>query len=237
MKHRLVLFDIDGTLVSDGGASRDAFREALKLVYGYEGDLNAYDFSGRTDPQIAMMVLGDAGYGDHEIRGRFAPLWEIYIEGLRTRAIRERIRTLPGVVGLLERLAVTSGITLGLLTGNIEPGARLKLAPSGMNDFFAFGAFGSDSMIRDELAPFAVERASLLTGVRFKGLDVVIVGDSVFDVRCTRPHGARSIAVASGRTTSATLAAERPDHLFESLDATELVIEAIVAADRDAVMQ
>jgi phosphoglycolate phosphatase-like HAD superfamily hydrolase len=224
---KLVLFDIDGTLVTVGRAARDAFGAALADVYGYDGDLDHYDFSGRTDPQIAAMILGDAGLTSGEIEARLPALWTHYLEGLR-RNVGGRARVLPGIGALLEMLAVDERAVLGLLTGNIEPGARLKLGAAGLNDYFPFGAFGSDSARREELPPIAVARAAALDGHAFRGRDVVIIGDSIYDVRCGVPHGARTIAIASGKTPRSLLAAEKPDHLFDSAEPRDAIVAAIL---------
>jgi phosphoglycolate phosphatase len=216
VRKRLVLFDIDGTLVTDGGASRDAFSVALGTVYGYRGDVSRYDFSGRTDPYIAHMVLRDEGFSDEDIAARLPALWHAYLAGLERNATTARVRPLPGIAALLEALRKMSNITTALLTGNIEPGARLKLGPPALNEYFSFGAFGSDSADRSELPPIAVERASQRDGHRFEGADVVIIGDSIYDVRCGVPYAATTIAVASGKTPAEALRAENPSHFFES---------------------
>ena len=148
---KLVLFDIDGTLISDGGSSREAFSIALEEIYGYRGDVRRFDFSGRTDPQIAHMVLSDAGLSERQIDAEMPRLWERYIEEMERRAVT-RSRELPGVRALLEALQSNARVVLGLLTGNIERGARLKLAGPGFNEFFSFGAFGSDSPRREQQA-------------------------------------------------------------------------------------
>ena len=226
MRQRLALFDIDGTLITDGGVSREAYAEALTLVYGYDGDLRRYDFSGRTDPQITHMVLGDAGFPAETIEERMSELWRHYLAGLARNAASGRVRMLDGIRQLLEALASIDEVTLGLVTGNIEQGARLKLGGVGLNSYFPFGAFGSDSQKREELPPIAVARASAANGHRFDGRDVVIIGDSIYDVRCGVPHGATTIAIASGRTSAELLRAENPDHLFMSA-ADDGVLEAI----------
>ena len=213
---KLVLFDIDGTLIADGGAAREAFASALGEICGYHGDLRRYDFSGRTDPQITSMVLHDAGFSDEQIAERAPQLWTVYLRELAIHATPERVRVLAGIQDLLDRLAAIDHITLGLLTGNIEPGARLKLAPADLNHDFPFGAFGSDSANREELPPVAVERASKIDGHRFQGREVVIIGDSIYDVRCGVPHGATTIAIASGKTPAEKLRAENPHHFFHS---------------------
>jgi phosphoglycolate phosphatase len=226
---RLVLFDIDGTLLSDGGASREAFGTALGIVYGYEGDIEVYDFSGRTDPQIAHMVLADAGYSHGEIEGSISRLWENYLELLAGNATPERIRVLTGIRELVDTLHRHQDVALALLTGNIERGARLKLGGAGLNEYFPFGAFGSDSADRTELPPVAVARAAEVIGTHFDGKEIVIIGDSIYDVRCGIPYQATTIAVASGRTPIALLHEENPTHLFESVAETEAVVAAILA--------
>lgn len=223
---RLALFDIDGTLITDGGASREAFAIALEEVYGYRGDVGAYDFSGRTDPQIAHMVLRDADFTEEEVEADLPSLWKRYIGEMESRA-EGRVRALPGVQRLIEALRKHRGIVLALLTGNIEPGARIKLAGPGLNDFFPFGAFGSDSSRRVELPPIAVARATA-AGHKFTLRDVVIIGDSIYDVRCGIPHAATTIAIASGKTPAERLIAEKPDHCFKNAEDVEGLVEAIV---------
>jgi phosphoglycolate phosphatase-like HAD superfamily hydrolase len=226
---RLVLFDIDGTLITDRGAARDAFADALASVYGYRGELSRYDFSGRTDPQIARMVLRDAGWTTEDVDARLPELWDAYLAGLARNATPERVRTLPGIRELVTELASHASVILGLLTGNIEPGARLKLDGAALNDFFPFGAFGSDSADRNELPPIAVRRAEAMHGHRVDGHDVVILGDSIYDVRCGVPYGATTIAIASGKTPAETLRAENPRHFFESAADLGALMDAILA--------
>jgi phosphoglycolate phosphatase-like HAD superfamily hydrolase len=225
---RLVLFDIDGTILTDNGASRGAFAEALRTVHGYEGELSRYDFSGRTDPQIARMVLGDAGIAPDAIEARMASLWDHYLAGLARNATPERVRVLPGIRTLVDALAKHPDVSLALLTGNIEPGARLKLGGAGLNAFFPFGAFGSDSANRNDLPPIAVQRASEHLDLAVEGRDVVIIGDSIYDVRCGVPYGATTVAVASGKTSADALRAEEPTYLFDSAEDLDALLKAIL---------
>ena len=227
---KLVLFDIDGTLISDGGASRQAFAAALEEVFDYRGELRRYDFSGRTDPQIAHMVLRDAGWREADVDSRLPPLWTKYVAELEVHE-RSRVRELPGVRALLESLLANDRVTLALLTGNIERGARLKLSGPALNDYFPFGAFGSDSPRREELPPIAIERARERSGHRYAGRDVVIIGDSIYDVRCGAPHSATTIAIASGKTPAEKLRAENPDHFFASAEDREGLLRAILDYD------
>jgi phosphoglycolate phosphatase len=229
MAPRLVLFDIDGTLIRDDGAAREAFEIALRQAYGFERGASDYDFSGRTDPQIALMILEDAGYERIGVLEQLPRLWEVYLAELRVRALADRIHVLPGVHEFVASLHSDSRFALGLLTGNISDGARIKLTPGGLNRFFPFGAFGSDSMHREDLPPIALERAAAAYAIPFEARDAVIVGDSIFDVRCGIPHEVRTIAVASGRTPRATLEAENPAFLFDSLEDTDALIDAILS--------
>ena len=226
---KLVLFDIDGTLLTDRGASREAFAEALRIVFDYRDDLSRYDFSGRTDPQIAHMVLGDAGEDRQEIESRLPRLWKLYLGMLERNATPERVRVMPGIRDLVAALREHEEVALALLTGNIERGARLKLGGANLNDYFAFGAFGSDSADRTELPPIAVQRASTHLGMHFAGSDVVIIGDSIYDVRCGVPYNATTIAVASGKTPADVLRAENPTFFFDDASDVRAVTDAIVA--------
>jgi phosphoglycolate phosphatase-like HAD superfamily hydrolase len=229
---RLGLFDIDGTLLSAGRVARDAILRSLKTSYGWSyspdhEDRGKFDFSGKTDPQIVReLVLEDVGRERFE-EGLSRAL-EIYLEELERQLAPGTVVEKPGITPLLERLAAEPRVTLGLLTGNLERGARLKLSPPGFNRYFPFGAFGSDSSDRYELPPVAVRRALDHTGQRFEGKSVVIVGDSIHDVACGRSLGVRSVAVATGVTSAETLAAERPDALFENFTDTERAFAAIV---------
>lgn len=225
---RLILFDIDGTILRDDGMAREAYAIALRETYGHERSLRPYDFSGLTDPQITRIVLGDAGYGDEEITEKLGALWDVYLREMRARVSAARVRLMPGIVALLEILEADESIVLGLLTGNIEPGARIKLGAHKLNGYFPFGAFGSDSAVRTELPPFATRRAEELTGQRFASTDIVIIGDSIHDVRCARPYGATSIVVPTGPTSAEALIAERPSHFFDTLEPRARLLEAIL---------
>ena len=174
------------------------------------------------------MVLGDAGFSSFDIELRLPLLWEVYLAGLARNATRERVRVLPGMRELVAALAQRDDVLLALLTGNIEPGARLKLGPPELNAYFPFGAFGSDSARRDELPPIAVARASERHGHAIAGRDVVILGDSIYDVRCGVPHDATTIAIASGRTSAELLQAENPHFFFEDASDWRAVLRAIV---------
>ena len=225
---RLVLFDIDGTLLSAGRASREALSEAFLQACCGEVLLDGYEFSGKTDPQIIRELL--AGRAPAEELERMADLaLGFYLDSLERRINPAAVVPKPGAGALLRRLAAAPGVTLALLTGNHERGARVKLAPLGFNEFFPFGAFGSDHADRYELPTIAVSRARAHTGKEFGGKEVVVVGDSIHDVACGRGINVKSVAVASGLTSPERLAREDPDYLFPDFGDTERVAEAILA--------
>ena len=230
--HRLVLFDIDGTLLSAGRAARESVLAAMEAVFGWRADPAApregrYDFSGKTDPQILRELVGDH-VGVERREAELPRALSLYLEELRRRLTPEAVVPKPGIAELLRRLAGEPRVTLALLTGNLEAGARLKLEPPGFNPYFPFGAFGSDSADRYELPPVAVARAREHCGRDFQGKAVVIVGDSVHDVACGRSLGVRSVAVATGPTPAERLASERPDALLADFSDVDAGMEAIL---------
>jgi phosphoglycolate phosphatase-like HAD superfamily hydrolase len=228
---RLVLFDIDGTLLSAGGMSARAFETALLEVFGTAGDAATYDYSGKTDKQIVRDLMRGAGFADAEIDRRLAVLIERYRVLLHEWLRPEHVEAKPGVAPLLAALAADRRVTLALLTGNIEPNARLKLAPLDANRYFPFGAFGSDHEDRRRLPEVAVGRALAATGATFAGPDIVIVGDSIHDVLCGRHLGVRAVAVATGRTTLDDLRAVEPHALLASFADRDAAVRAIVGDD------
>lgn len=227
---RLLLFDIDGTLVSTHGAGSRAVRRALLEVYGETGPIDSYDFHGRTDPQIVRELLRLGGLEDEAIDARLDGLWDIYLDGLEHELDKPDANThpLPGVIPLLDALHETGDDLVALLTGNIEPGARLKLSAVGLWDRFDFGAYGSDHERRDRLPEVARRRALERTGLEFNGRDIVIIGDTPFDVTCGRSLGVWTVAVATGRHTTAELLDAGADAVFEDLSDTAAVVDAIV---------
>lgn len=239
---RLILFDIDGTLLSAGGAPRRAFRTALVEHFGTEGEAARDDFSGKTDPQIVYELMRAAGFGDDHIEQRMADFFAHYLEELeRELTVETCHRLYPGVADLIPALAGDPRVALGLLTGNIEPGARLKLAHFGLWHHFAVGAFGSDDRARDRLGPVALTRAERRFGRRFEGREAVVVGDTPADIECAHAIGALAVAVATGRPSRETLEACMPDLLLDSLAdglalLTDLDLPHAAAAGRSAVL-
>lgn len=224
---RLILFDIDGTLVS-GGPAKYAFEAAMIETYGTIGDVAGVSFAGKTDPQIARELLRRAGFEDDAIDAGLPELWERYVGHLEARLDDVPMSVLPGVHDLLDALADVADLGLGLLTGNIAPGAELKLGSAGLWDRFAIGGFGSDHEERDELPAVAIERARMHWSVTIEAADTIIVGDTPRDVGCGRAGGTRTLAVATGSFEAAELRAAGADHVIPDLSSTAEVVTLLM---------
>jgi phosphoglycolate phosphatase-like HAD superfamily hydrolase len=229
---RLVLFDIDGTLLSSEGIGRTAMRRALGSIFGSPGN-PAYRYDGKTDRQIVRDVMRLEGHSDEYIDSQMEKLIETYLEGLRENAKSGNfnVRPLEGVAELLDALEPRKDVVLGLLTGNVEPGARTKLTAAGINpDRFHINAFGSDSEHRPELPAIAQRRASERLGLDIERGRMVVIGDTPADIACGRSLGAKAIGVASGHYTVEQLQEHDPYAVFPSLANTQQVLESIVNA-------
>jgi phosphoglycolate phosphatase len=226
----LVLFDIDGTLISTGGRAGRALAAALEETFGTTGPHETFRYSGKTDPQIVLELMSLAGVPREVVTPRLGEVFRRYLATLETALWSGGVRVLPGVTELLEGLAGRSDVALGLLTGNIAAGAAIKLRAAGLAGRFTVGAYGSDDADRDRLVPIARARAAERWGGRFDGQLTVVIGDAEADVRCARAGGARAVAVASGWTTREELAALEPDALLSSL-APELALPVLFADD------
>lgn len=226
---KLVLFDIDGTLLSTNGAAGRAFEAALIEVYGTAGAMGRVSFAGKTDPQIARELLAGAGMAAVEVDRRMGELWRRYLHHLDDALRDTALRVYPGVAACLDLVEQrASEVVLGLLTGNIEAGAQRKLDAAGLGfRRFRVGVFGSDHADRNALPAIAASRAQQRLGVEYRGSDVVVIGDTPADIACGVAFGARTIAVATGSYSREQLAACHPDHLFDTLEDGAAVWQAI----------
>jgi phosphoglycolate phosphatase-like HAD superfamily hydrolase len=213
---RLLLFDIDGTLLRCGMQVRVLFAEALVEVFGTTGDLDGYDFSGKTDPRIVRELMTGAGIDAEEVASMLPRMRDAYLA--RLEAGLGRVEVIPGVVEVLAALAGRRDVVVGLVTGNWQRGAGAKLGRAGLAERFAFGAFGDDGEDRACLPPLALERARQATGYPFSPADALIIGDSVEDVRCARASAVPVLAVTSGWTTPEQLRAAGADRVVSRLD-------------------
>ncbi len=223
---RLVLFDVDGTLLTCGGHTRPIFARALAEVIGPTPAIDRYDFAGRTDPRIVLDVALAAGFDEARVLAALPRVRDRYLEILAAELAPERVELLPGVADLLARLALRPGTAVGLLTGNWRGGAEVKLRHAGLGGRFGFGAFGDDGLDRDELPPVALARAAAAIGRSFAAGETLVVGDTLHDVACARAHGIRCLAVATGGTSAEQLAAAGADRVVADLtEAAEAVPE------------
>jgi phosphoglycolate phosphatase len=224
---RLLLFDIDGTLVR-GSAARQAFEVALHAAYGTAGAIDAHDFSGKTDPQIARELISGAGLDHATVDAGLPVLFERYLAELEKRLPSEPMRILPGVPALLDALEESGEAALGLVTGNVVGGARLKLGSVGLFDRFRIGGFGSDHEVRNHLPRVAMDRARHAFGRDFAKSDVWIIGDTPLDVACGRHEGVRTLAVATGRHPVEELSGCGADVVLADLSDLDAAMKALL---------
>jgi phosphoglycolate phosphatase len=229
---KIVLFDIDGTILWTDGAGRRAVFQALAEHFGETGPGNLR-FDGKTDPQIVRELLRQAGAAEADIDARLGLVLDRYLALLREE-LAERDHgdhVFPGVFELLHALEQRDDVMLGLLTGNIHPGAHAKLSAVGIApERFRIGAFGSDHHDRPELPEIARRRAEALLGAPVSGRDVVVIGDTPADIACGIGIGARAIGVATGRYTVEELEACNAAAVFADLSDTDAVVRAIMEA-------
>ena len=231
---RLVLFDVDGTLVSTGGSGKRAFDTAFRDRFGrtiLEGPANAVAFAGRTDPSILDDLIDAVGVSVEVWKREREAFLTTYFKALERdlAAAPPGADTVGRVEVLLERLDRVAEVHLGLLTGNFERGARLKLGPFDLNRYFATGGFGSDHRDRRHVASISARRTAEHAGVTVKPEQVVVVGDTVHDIDCARANGYRSIAIAGSSTGAAPLCEAGACRVVDAFDPPDEILEFICA--------
>jgi phosphoglycolate phosphatase-like HAD superfamily hydrolase len=222
---KLVLFDIDGTLVLTGGAGVRAMTRACEEILGHAEALDGIPVAGRTDWIILHDTLTRVGRDlDADLFNRLRRLYLTYLAEEIDRPGRGFKGTLPGIPRLLAALHERPDVFLGLLTGNFEQGARIKLEHFDLWRYFRCGAFGDDAADRNALVPFAVERARSSGAARTRPHDVIVVGDTPHDVACARAAGATPVAVATGSFTVDQLREAGADIVFDTLGETDAFV-------------
>lgn len=225
---KLILFDIDGTLIHvHSQVTRGVIRDVVRRGLLCEDDLEGIELHGKTDRQIFRELCAAAGCSGEDAAARCTAMEELLLENWRKHLRRDTIDLLPGVQELLERLASHEGVRLGLLTGNLEQGARLKLAPHDLNRYFPYGSFGSDAIDRNQLPPIALERASAHEGRPFTFDRTLIIGDSHRDIECARVWGIAALAVATGSLSLDHLLDHAPDAACSTLLESDFIFEFI----------
>jgi phosphoglycolate phosphatase len=233
-KRKLILFDIDGTLIRTGGAGVRAMTRAFSQTCGISDALKRVEVAGRTDRLIMTDALALSGRPlDDELLNEFRALYCTFLrEELEQTATYEYSDAgvkgmLPGVRPLLDRLQQRDDMDLALLTGNFRSSAEIKLAHYDLWRYFPWGAFADDALERPDLLPVALTRYQSHTTRAIDPRDVIIVGDTPHDVSCARAGGARVVAVATGVFDTATLTACEPDVVFEDLSDTQAVMSIL----------
>jgi len=225
---KVLLFDIDATLLLSGRAGTRALNRMFDELYGIQGALDDIRPDGKTDPLIFREIFQKRLPGI-DPAGEFSRAGERYLQYLEEELNDSPgFRLMPGVEMLLEELSGQVGIALGLATGNLERGAWLKLKRGGLESYFHFGGYGSDAENRTDLIRIAMERAEARIGERIPQENVFVIGDTQRDILHARAAGARTVAVATGRTTEEELALLQPDYLFRDLSSTQRVLNVFL---------
>ena len=222
---RLLLFDIDGTLIHSGGAGVHALKSALTERFGITDDLHDIEIAGMTDSGIVVSILNK-----HKIPAtneNVSAFLDSYVHFLSLELPRRVGKLLPGVLELLEKLKSRPHLVLALLTGNVSRGAQLKLEHYGVWHFFEFGAFADDHHDRNRLGTVARARANEKHGRQFSASEIDVIGDTPRDIACGKAFGARTIAVATGTWSRDKLAKYQPDFLIDDLSDVEGIIHTL----------
>ena len=233
---RLILFDIDGTMIStDRKAWENPFKDAMEEALAEAGEpqsinTSMYKSGGKTDTQIIYEILDGNGFPEQTIARLFPLIRKKYLELLRktVEVNPEYVALKPGVRELLEDLQKRPEVVLALLTGNFEEGARIKLGAHGLNSYFSFGAFGEGARVRSDLPQRALDEARKHHPHPFSKKEIVIIGDTPNDVHCGRHLHVRVIGVATGPYSMDELKAEGADFVFADLRDKARVVEAIL---------
>jgi len=229
---KLLLFDIDGTLILTGGAGGRAMARAFEATYGLVDALRQVDLAGRTDRIIMTDALAGAGLSFEE--HRLDEFQRVYCTLLHEELARDRVTgpkgALPGVRALLDALADRDDVRLALLTGNFRASAEIKLAHFDLWRYFAWGAYGDDAVERHHLLPIALDRHRAREAA-IDAADVIIIGDTPHDIHCARSGGARVVAVATGNYDATALSAHAPDVLFDDLSNIDAFMQVLDASD------
>jgi phosphoglycolate phosphatase len=225
LKTKLVLFDIDQTILHSGGAGEKSLTLALRDRFGRDETLENIEIAGKTDVWIAHRIF--EAHGIEPLPENVNGFLNGYLEHLKTELGRHDGRLLPGFPAILHAMAGLPNVAIGLLTGNLRRGAEIKLGYYGVLDHFSFGAFADDSHERNLLGPFARKRAGEAYGTDFQPADIYIIGDTPHDIACAKAIHAHGVGVATGRYSRAALESAGADFVFDDLSDVDGVIRTL----------
>jgi phosphoglycolate phosphatase-like HAD superfamily hydrolase len=221
----LLLFDVDGTLIKTHGRGRLALTAAAEAEFQRPIEIYFKDFAGSTDRRIILEMISKNGIKVEDVESAIDRVLARYVELLKPQmASPESVIVLPGVKTLLEAISQDGEFAPGLLTGNIEQGARIKLNPAGLNPYFAFGAYGDDDADRNKLPAFARQRAEQMYRKNFAPEQTWIIGDTPKDVDCGKANGLHTLAVATSAWSAEELVEHQPDAVLLNLADTERIL-------------
>lgn len=224
---KMLIFDIDGTLLLTGGAGKIAFERAFAELFRIPDSWKDTRPDGKTDPAI-FQEIAQRTLGRELTAAEYLDLMKRYLELFREEILNaDRFRLMPGVYELLESLSFRSDTLLGIATGNVEEAAWSKLERGALRRFFRFGGFGSDSADRAVLTRRAVERGQALLGRQLAANDIFLIGDTEKDIQAGKALGLRTVAVATGRLDRAGFRPYAPDILLEDLSDAGAFVEAL----------
>jgi len=225
---KLLLFDIDMTLINTAGAGKTAMETTFVRLFSATNGLNQISFAGRTDRAILRdaLAVNDLAWSTE----REDAFKRMYFDLLQAELSQpgKNARVLPGIAEILDELRSESRVVLALLTGNWQEGARIKLGHFGLYDYFRFGAFADDSEFRNDLPAVAAQRYREQTGKSVAQEDIYVIGDTPLDVACAKSYGAQSIAVATGFFSPDELRESQPDYLFDDLSDRKRFMDIIL---------
>ena len=222
------MFDIDGTLLKCFGAGKKSLIQACEEVFGTSGTMNSVDFQGKTDPLILLESLESMGFSEDHIERNIEALKARYFHHLRINMYDGTSVLLPGVGELLQKLSRVKTILLGLLTGNFRESAAIKLGRFDLNRYFAFGVYGDDAAFRNHMPAIARKILHDEFGIDVPFRNIIIVGDTLYDIDCAKSAGAVSISVGTGWIEKEKLLSHAPDYYFDDLGDTDRILEAIL---------
>lgn len=232
MEKKLLLFDIDGTILTTFGQAKNAFSMALRKVFGTDGEINSFSWSGKLDQNIVFELMGKAGFSEDLIQKNLSKTLELYEKILKETIKPEKVIIKEGIIEVLNKASKDRDIIMGLCTGNTPEGAKIKLSSVNLYHYFSIGSYGTDAKKRYELPPIAKKRAEQFFNLKIERENVFVIGDSPADIESAKANGYWSIGVSSGFHKWEELEKYKPDLLLKNLKEDEEIFFRFVKNGR-----